>query len=332
MTTITQSQSQPQSHLEARLERADRPTLTFAAAVYVSFGLLTWFAHALPWWLLLPAGAVIVCLQSSLQHEAIHGYPTRWGWVNYLIAAPSLWLWLPYGINRAEHLKHHVDENLTDPKLDPESNYLSAKDWARLSPLHRVVRQVMATLLGRIVVGPIYYAVRAFRGLARAVISGDRATLAHWAIHAVVVTALLVWVVGVCRISFADYLLFFAWPGTGLALIRSFAEHRAAPDAAARTAIIEAGPVMSLLFLNNNLHALHHADPAAAWHKRPAVYRAGRAAVLARSRYHLVPGYGFLFRNFILDAKEPLLHPTENAQSGKPPTIASAADLATAAS
>lgn len=304
--------------LEARLERADRPTLAVALLVYGSFLLLTWFARDLPWYLLLPAGAAIVCLQSSLQHEAIHGYPTRWSWLNTLIAAPSLWLWLPYGINRAGHLRHHADENLTDPTLDPESNYLTADALSRLSPSHRAVRQLMATLLGRIVIGPVYFAAIAFRDLVRAVLRGDRDALTHWAIHAVVVALLLTWVIGICGISLLDYVLFFAWPGTGLALIRSFAEHRAAPDVAARTAIIEAGPVMSLLFLHNNLHALHHADPARAWHRRPEDYRQGRDSVLARTRYHLLPGYGFLFRNFLLDAKEPLLHPAEGRTAEKP--------------
>lgn len=297
--------------LEAKLARADGPTLAVAALVYGCFALLTWFARDLAWWLLLPAGAVLVCLQSSLQHEAVHGYPTRWSWINYLIAAPSLWLWLPYGINRIEHLKHHDDANLTDPRLDPESNYVSAAAWNASSTLYRTAQRVKATLLGRIVVGPAYYAAAAFRDLGHAALRGDLRVLTHWAIHTIFVALLLAWVVGVCHISVVEYVLFFAWPGTGLALIRSFAEHRAAPDTAARTAIIEAGPVMSLLFLNNNLHALHHADPARAWHKRPADYRGHRAEVLARSRYLLVPGYGFLFRNFFLDAKEPLLHPAE---------------------
>jgi fatty acid desaturase len=66
---------------------------------------------------------------------------------------------------------------------------------------------------------------------------------------------------------------------------------------------------MRALFLNNNLHALHHADPSAPWHLRPATYRSQRAEILGRSRYHLVSGYLYLFRNHLLDAKEPLLHP-----------------------
>src|SRR4029453_660754 len=58
----------------------DWPTLALAAGVYGAFASLIWFYHDLSWWLVLPLGAAIVCLQGSLQHEAIHGYPTRWSW------------------------------------------------------------------------------------------------------------------------------------------------------------------------------------------------------------------------------------------------------------
>lgn len=303
------SEERSKNDAEACLERIDVPTLALALGLYGAFGLLTWFARDLAWWVILPLGAVTVCLQSSLQHEAVHGYPTPWRWVNYAIVAPVLWLWLPYGINRRGHLQHHIDENLTDPRLDPESNYLSPQAWAEMSLAHRTVRRLMATLLGRIAIGPLYYATQALGDLVLAPKNGDRDLLKHWAIHAVVVAALLWWVTQVCGISFGEYLVLFAWPGTGLALVRSFAEHRAAPDVAARTATIEAGWFMRFLFLNNNLHALHHADPSAPWHQRPATYRRQRTEILGRSRYHLVSGYLYLFRNHLLDAKEPLIHP-----------------------
>jgi fatty acid desaturase len=296
---------------EVRLQRIDWPTLGLAIGVYGAFAALTWFARDLPWAIILPLGAVIVCLQSSLQHEAVHGYPTPWRWVNYAIAAPALWLWMPYGINRRSHLQHHHDESLTDPSLDPESNYISARDWAGMSGAHRTLRRLMATLLGRIAIGPVYYAARALSRLVTATLRGDRQLLMHWAIHGAVMAALLWWVVRICGISVAEYIVLFAWPGTGLALIRSFAEHRAAPDVAARTATVEAGWFMRFLYLNNNLHALHHADPHGAWHQRPAAYRRQRAEVLGRSRYNLVPGYAVLFRNHMLEPKEPLLHPAE---------------------
>ena len=59
----------------------DVPTLLLAAAIYGAFFAVTWFYQELAWWLVLPVSAGIVCLQSSLQHEAVHGYPTRWSWL-----------------------------------------------------------------------------------------------------------------------------------------------------------------------------------------------------------------------------------------------------------
>jgi len=295
--------------------RLDVPTLLLAIGIYGAFTAATWFYHELAWWLVLPLGAIIVCLQSSLQHEAIHGYPTRLAWLNYVIAAPALWLWLPYGINRDFHLRHHVNEHLTDPDLDPESNYVSPEAWARMSPAHRTLRQAMATLLGRIVIGPVYYAACSFRDPMRALRKRDGVVLKHWALHGIVLAGLGWWIVGVCDISIAEYLLLFVWPGTGLALIRSYAEHRSAPDVAARSATVEAGRIMSFLYLYNNLHALHHAQPTLAWHRRARRYRVMRNKILGESRYHLIKGYGALFRNYLLDAKEPIVHPAK-ARSG----------------
>jgi len=287
----------------------DWPTLLLAIGIYGAFAAVTWFYRDLPWWLVLPLGAAIVCLQASLQHEAVHGYPTRWSWLNYLIAAPALSLWLPYGLYRAIHLKHHVDENLTDPKLDPESNYLTPEAWLAMSPIQRALREVMMSLLGRMVVGPFHAAARSLKQLVQALRSGDRAVLTHWALHGIVLAGLIWWIVGVCDVPLGAYLLLFVWPGMALVEMRSYAEHRAAPDVAARTATIEAGPVTSFLFLYNNLHALHHAEPTLPWYRRPGRYRATRTEVLARSRYHLIDGYARLAKRYLFEAKEPLLHP-----------------------
>jgi fatty acid desaturase len=287
----------------------DWPTLALAAGIYGAFAAVTWLYQDLPWWLVLPLGAAIVCLQSSLQHEAVHGYPTRWPWLNYLAAAPALGLWQPYGLYRADHLKHHVDENLTDPKRDPESNYLTPEAWLALSPAHRATREAMMNLLGRIVLGPFYVATQSLQRLLDALRTRDRTVLAHWAVHAVVLAGLMWWIMGICDISPLAYLLLFAWPGAALIQVRGYAEHRAASEAPARTATIEAGPVMSFLFLYNNLHALHHAEPALAWYRRPGRYRATRNEVLARSRYHLIDSYARLLSNYLFAPKEPLLHP-----------------------
>lgn len=287
----------------------DWPTVALAMAIYVAFLLITYFHAMVPWWLLLPTGGLVVGMHGSLQHEAVHGYPTRWPRANLLIAGWSLWLWLPYGTYRRTHLQHHIDEQLTDPVQDPESNYVSATQWAKMRPLHRAVRLAMGSLAGRFLLGPIYFAAMNFAELFRALLARDRRILTPWLWHLPGVVLILLWVIGVCHMPFWLYLVCFAYPGTAIALVRSYAEHRWAPDHGHRSAIIESGPFWSLLFLHNNLHVLHHLEPGLVWHRRPARYREIRDQLLAQNGGYLIHGYGELARRHLLTPKEPLLHP-----------------------
>ncbi len=289
--------------------RIDFPTIAVAAGVYGSFGLLTWFYAALPWWFVAVAGGYTVCLHGSLQHEAVHGFPTSRRWLNTLLVAPSLWLWLPYTLYRETHLKHHRDERLTCPIDDPESNYVSPEAWQEMHPLHRRLREAMGTLAGRLVLGPPHAACRVWLTMLRKIREGDAKHIRHWLLHLPGAGAVIVWVVAICGIPIGEYVLLFAYPGLSLTLLRSFAEHRAKQPVAGRTAITEAGPVMSLLYLNNNLHALHHAEPGLAWHRRPRRYREREDDILAANGRYRFKGYGELFRRYLLVRMEPAVHP-----------------------
>ena len=83
------------------------------------------------------------------------------------------------------------------------------------------------------------------------------------------VAAVCAWLFGWLHLSFGQYLLGFVYPGAALSLLRSFAEHRAAPEPGRRIAIVERAPLFGLLFFNNNLHAVHHAFPGASWRRLP---------------------------------------------------------------
>lgn len=107
------------------------PTLAVAGAIYAGYGLLTFYYHILPWWLVLPAGGYLLAWHGSLQHEVVHDHPTPWRWLNRALVFPSLWLWMPMEVYADTHLRHHHDESITDPVEDPESYYLSRKAWAR---------------------------------------------------------------------------------------------------------------------------------------------------------------------------------------------------------
>jgi fatty acid desaturase len=290
----------------------DWPTVAVGAATYLAFGLLTWFYDRLPWWSLPALGGYIVCLQGSLQHEAVHGMPFRRRWLNSAFVFPSLWLWLPYTLYRETHLRHHRNEKLTSPLEDPESNYATPSQYAAMGWLQRTVRQAMRTLAGRMALGPAYYTAQVLGELAARARAGDRQHLKHWLVHVPAVAVVVVWVVGVCGIPLWEYALLIAYPGISLTVMRSYLEHRAAWETDHRSAIVESGPVFSLMYLNNNLHLLHHAHPAEAWHKRRARYLADREGWIARNGGYVLKGYREVAARYLFRPKEPFIHPLGN--------------------
>jgi fatty acid desaturase len=292
-----------------RRPAVDWPTVWVGAGLYSAFGLLTWFHHALPWWLILPLGGYLVALHGSLQHEAVHGYPFRSRFWNSAFVFPSLWLWLPYLHYRHSHLKHHRNERLTVPDEDPESIYVSADTFAHMHPLHRAYRQAMTSVAGRLLLGPPYFAVRVWREMAKKLIAGDWDYMRQWFIHVPAVAIVLVWVMAICDIPLWQYVLLYAWPGISLTVLRSYLEHQGRAEVGHRTVIIETGPVMSLMYLNNNLHALHHLEPAAPWHQRPRRFRERRNEVFIWNGGYRYRGYGEIVVRHFLHSKEPLVHP-----------------------
>ncbi len=289
---------------------ADLPTLFLGFGIYTGYFLLTWNYHALPWWAVLALGAPLICLHGSLQHEAVHGYPFRSTFLNRLFAGWSLWLWMPYDIYVRSHLKHHIDEDLTQPGIDPESNYVTPAQWQKMSPLHRLVRQAMRSMAGRLLLGPAYYTIHLADDLMRHLITWDLPKLKPWAWHVPSTALVLYWVAGVCDIAPWEYILLIAYPGTSMALLRSYAEHRARPDEKQRTIVLEAGPFWSVMFLWNNLHALHHHEPGLAWWKRPRRYRELKAMLIeGNGNYFVSGGYAALARAYLFTPKEPLIHP-----------------------
>src|SRR3546814_16676388 len=105
------------------------------------------------------------------------------------------------------------------------------------------------------------------------------------------------WVIAVCGPPLWQYLLLFVYPGIALSLVRSFPEHQARPEVSERSVIVESGPLMSLLFLNNNLHLVHHDKPGLPWYRIPAFYRQRRDLFLASNGGYHFKGYREVFRN-----------------------------------
>ncbi|MCP5081251.1 MAG: fatty acid desaturase [Alphaproteobacteria bacterium] len=300
-------------HLErlarSKTEAVEWRTVRLIAATYAAYAGLTWYAYILPWWLLIPLGGYVVCLHGSLSHEVVHGHPTSNKHLNEALIYPSLVLWVPFRRYLYLHRVHHNDERLTDPYDDPESWFLTPKDWSDVRMAAKWLLTVNNTVAGRLLLGPWVSVTRFAVNEVRTGLAGDRRVVSAWLLHIPAVLMVLAWVMLVCEMSLLEYLIYFVWPGTSLTLLRSYAEHRAHENPAGRTAVIEAGRVMSLLYLNNNLHAAHHAHPSLAWFALPSEYRANRGAYLAQNRGYLIPGYGKLIRQNLLRPHQPVPHP-----------------------
>jgi hypothetical protein len=72
------------------------PTIGLAALIYNGWLAMTYFHAHLPIWLVVPMGSWLIAWHSSLQHELLHGHPTRWQSANRAIGFFPLSLWLPY--------------------------------------------------------------------------------------------------------------------------------------------------------------------------------------------------------------------------------------------
>ncbi len=279
------------------------PTLAVASAIYLAFGALTLNYEALPGWALMLAGGYLTAWHGSLQHEVVHGHPTPSPALNELLVFPSLWLWLPFRLYRETHMRHHHTGVITDPLEDPESYYLTPSEWKRCGKLRRLFLIVNNTLAGRLLFGPVVCVKGLVEGEGRRFLKGDFSNARAWTMHAAGCALVIGWTYGVCGMSVLEYVFWFAYPGISLTLLRSFAEHQASFDHDERTVMIKSGPLMSLLYLNNNLHAVHHAEPGLAWYRLPA-----RAREYHREQY-VFRGYCEIVARYLFRPKEPVEFP-----------------------
>ncbi|NJM31105.1 MAG: fatty acid desaturase [Rhizobiales bacterium] len=293
----------------ARKRSTEWPTIGLIVLVYAALAILVWFHASLPWWIILPIGAYFTALQSSLQHEVLHGHPTGNRLLNEALVFPSPHLWLPFRRYRDTHLTHHNDDNLTDPRFDPESYYLLPEDWAAITGPKKILFELNHTLAGRMILGPAISMARFWRGEFAEIARGDRHVLQGWLLFIPSAAITILYVVGIAGMPFWKYYFLIAYPGISLALVRSYCEHRAAPGVPERTVAVEASPFWSLLYLNNNLHVAHHTWPNLAWYKLPAYYRAEKARLLEANHGYAMNGYGEVFRRYFFSAKEPISYP-----------------------
>ena len=292
--------------------RIEAPTIALATVIYGGWIAVTLFWRLIPWPLLVIIGGWLTAWQSSLQHEVIHGHPTRSRRINDAIGSVPLSLWLPYPIYRTTHLRHHHDERLTDPIEDPESAYVTPEVWQRIGPVGRALLNFNATFVGRLLIGPAIMIGGFLATEVHAFVIGDRAHLGTWLRQAVGVVLIIAWLTAVCGMPVWLYLVAFVYPGAALLRLRAFAEHRWAAEVYHRTAVVEASWPFGLLFLNNNLHALHHARPNIPWYDLPEVYAREQDDVTEQNGRLVYKGYGDVARNFLFRAHDDPVHPDRN--------------------
>ncbi|TWI60797.1 fatty acid desaturase [Pseudoduganella lurida] len=289
--------------------RAEWPTWLLIAAIYGG-----WVATLVYWDELGTPAATLLMIwwcawYMSLQHELIHGHPTRWPAVNRLFGWAPLAVWYPYRLYRDSHLKHHNDFHLTMPALDTESYYVSPAAWAGMSGPLRQLYWFNNTFIGRMLVGPAISIATVLVEAVRQPLRGDWRNVPMWLGHFGMLAVLLWWVERSFGIPPLWYLLAISYPAQSLTMIRSYCEHRPATEHKQRIVLNEAGPVLRLLFLNNNLHLVHHDLPSLPWYLLPRIYRARRADYNARSGGFHMHGYGHLLRRHAFRPVDAPVHP-----------------------
>lgn len=303
-----------------RIRQIEWPTVAMLVLCYGLWavaGLVVW---PIAPWVAIVIMAVMAGFHTSLQHEALHGHPTKNAAINEALVSLPLAVAFPYRRFKTIHLRHHCDESLTDPYDDPESWYLAEGDHAALSAPMRWLLAINNTFIGRLIIGPPLMVFGFLRDDARRLIADEQGVRRAWASHMVGLAILFVLVWGVMGIHPLLYILLIAYPGMSLIAIRTYCEHRWEQSPDGRTIIVEDSRILSWLFLNNNLHFVHHKLPRAPWYELPQLYRQKRNAWLAGNKTYVYRNYWDIFRAHALTAKEPVAHPALHRTGHRPKT------------
>jgi fatty acid desaturase len=287
------------------------PTLLMMVATYGLWacGTMLWTYSPL---MALVVTSLTIAQFSSLQHEVLHGHPFPNQTLNEALVFPALTLVMPYERFRDLHLQHHHDPDLTDPYDDPESNFQDPLVWAGLSPVRQGLHRFNNTLAGRMLVGPLISCWALICDDVRLLRRGAPGIVRAWVLNAVGVALVFAWLLVVGSMPVWAYLI-AAYLGYSLLKIRTFLEHRAHEAFRARTVVVEDRGPLSLLFLNNNFHVVHHMHPTTPWYRLPALYAARRDHFLRRNDAYVYRSYAQIFRQYFFHAKDPVPHPLMSA-------------------
>jgi len=284
------------------------PTLAMLFFCYAGIAVVTWLGNGA--WLIasIPALSLLLALHSSLQHELLHGNPFKKAWLNDLMGFPALGLFVPYQRFKTTHLAHHHDERLTDPHDDPESNYLDPAQWSRLPNWVKMMYRCNNTLAGRMLIGPIVGMGAFYKSDVIAILKGNTSILAAYIFHIIGIALASAWMIGVADWSIVSWII-ASYGALSILRIRTFLEHTANALVPHRTAIVNDRGLLAYVFLNNNLHAVHHTHPRMPWYELPKCYRRHKDHYDQLNNHYHFANYTQVFKHYFASPKDPVPHP-----------------------
>jgi fatty acid desaturase len=297
-------------------DSGDWLTLMLLACVWATWVTLLFGQTLVTGWGLVLILAPLLTLHSSLQHEIMHGHPFRNQMINDLLACISLGILVPYFRFKDTHLYHHTDSRLCDPYDDPESWYQPVDHWNARSKASQAVFNFNNTLIGRLLIGPAIGMTGFMKCELRLLFSGQWHVGWKWGLNFVFAAILLMLVHIQGAMSALQYVL-AAYMGMSLLMVRTFIEHQFHEKIRGRSVIIESRGLFSLLFLNNNFHAVHHSYPGMAWYRLPGLFAANREKFLRLNDGYSFPDYTAVFRKYGLRRKENVPYPGETDKAGQ---------------
>jgi fatty acid desaturase len=262
-----------------------------------------------PWWITAPLAGYVVQWHSSLQHEAIHSMRGIPKWLRRALVWPPIGVCFPFELYRRSHAQHHRNRYLTYPGEDTESYYSKEEDWSNHGLLWRCILIVNQTFLGRLIIGPFLRMPRLCIEEISKMFAGDIANAGIWVRHFIGLALILLLVTRVFGMSVWCYVAEFVYTGLVFGMMRSFTEHRWGERPSERTAVVESNWVFGVLFLWNNLHAVHHLFPTLPWWKIPRVWRQHRARIQTHNGDFVFRGYSEIARRWLIRPNFIPIHP-----------------------
>lgn len=263
---------------------------------------------------LIGSGFILLLLLTwymSLQHELLHGHPTRWAQLNRLLGLMPFTLGYPYDLYKQQHLIHHTDQYLTDPILDPESNYIDQHNWSSQHVIIRTLYTANRTLAGRLLFGPFLSLIQISQHIIDSFRQKHTVHIKMWLQHFILVGLLLWSIDSIFHYPIYSYVL-ISYFALSIALLRSFYEHRPADHILARTVINEAELPFRLLFLDNNYHVIHHDLPHAPWFMLKTIFKRNQDDYLRQNQAFYFRGYlPMLKQHSIKSIDSPILQRTQ---------------------